>query len=250
MLPNVLPSPSPDAHVPVLASEVATLLDVHPGELIVDCTFGAGGHSRLLARGLEGNGQLVAIDRDPTTQPFVDALRATVGTGVQVRPMHGPLRELPAAPARGGRPRRGGADGSRHVLDAGRRAGARLQLHARRAARHAHGPERRADRRDDRQRVGRAAARADLPALRRGALLASDRPGDRPGARARRRSRARCSWSPRSSGPSRRPRASATATPPSTSSRRCGSQSTTSSASSRTASRARSSCASPAAGWP
>jgi len=51
----------------VLASEVATLLDVHPGELIVDCTFGAGGHSRLLARGLEGNGQLVAIDRDPTT---------------------------------------------------------------------------------------------------------------------------------------------------------------------------------------
>ena len=91
MLPNVLPSPSPDAHVPVLAHEVATLLDVHPGELIVDCTFGAGGHSRLLARGLEGSGQLVAIDRDPTTQPFVDALRATVGTGVQVRPMHGPF---------------------------------------------------------------------------------------------------------------------------------------------------------------
>jgi 16S rRNA (cytosine1402-N4)-methyltransferase len=91
VLPNVLPSPSPDAHVPVLAHEVATLLDVHPGELIVDCTFGAGGHSRLLARELEGSGQLVAIDRDPTTQPFVDALRATVGTGVQVRPMHGPF---------------------------------------------------------------------------------------------------------------------------------------------------------------
>ena len=91
MLPNVLPSPSPDAHVPVLASEVVSLLDVHPGELIVDCTFGAGGHSRLLARGLAGSGELVAIDRDPTTQPFVDALRATVGTGVQIRPMHGPF---------------------------------------------------------------------------------------------------------------------------------------------------------------
>ena len=91
MLPNVLPSPSPDAHVPVLASEVATLLDVHPGELIVDCTFGAGGHSRVLARDLDGSGQLIAIDRDPSTQPFVDALRATVGTGVQVRPMHGPF---------------------------------------------------------------------------------------------------------------------------------------------------------------
>jgi 16S rRNA (cytosine1402-N4)-methyltransferase len=75
----------------VLAREVGTLLDVHPGELIVDCTFGAGGHSRVLARGLDGSGELVAIDRDPTTQPFVDALRATVGTGVRIRPMHGPF---------------------------------------------------------------------------------------------------------------------------------------------------------------
>ena len=91
VLPNVLPSPSPDAHVPVLAHEVGELLDVHPGELIVDCTFGAGGHSRILARDLDGTGQLVAIDRDPTTQPYVDALRATLGTGVQVRPMHGPF---------------------------------------------------------------------------------------------------------------------------------------------------------------
>jgi 16S rRNA (cytosine1402-N4)-methyltransferase len=75
----------------VLAHEVGELLDVHPGELIVDCTFGAGGHSRILARDLDGTGQLVAIDRDPTTQPYVDALRATLGTGVQVRPMHGPF---------------------------------------------------------------------------------------------------------------------------------------------------------------
>ena len=91
MLPNVLPSPSPDAHVPVLAREVGALLDVHPGELVVDCTFGAGGHSRVLGRALDGSGELVAIDRDPTTQPYVDALRATLGTGVQVRPMHGPF---------------------------------------------------------------------------------------------------------------------------------------------------------------
>jgi 16S rRNA (cytosine1402-N4)-methyltransferase len=91
VLPNALPSPSPDAHVPVLAREVGALLDVHPGELVVDCTFGAGGHSRLLARALDGSGELVAIDRDPSTQPYVDALRATVGTGVQIRPMHGPF---------------------------------------------------------------------------------------------------------------------------------------------------------------
>jgi 16S rRNA (cytosine1402-N4)-methyltransferase len=73
----------------VLAREVGALLDVHPGERVVDCTFGAGGHSRLLARDLDGSGELVAIDRDPSTQPYVDALRATVGTGVRIRPMHG-----------------------------------------------------------------------------------------------------------------------------------------------------------------
>jgi 16S rRNA (cytosine1402-N4)-methyltransferase len=75
----------------VLAREVGALLDVHPGERVVDCTFGAGGHSRLLARALDGSGELVAIDRDPSTQPYVDALRATVGIGVQIRPMHGPF---------------------------------------------------------------------------------------------------------------------------------------------------------------
>jgi 16S rRNA (cytosine1402-N4)-methyltransferase len=75
----------------VLAREVVALLDVHPGELVVDCTFGAGGHSRMLARDLDGSGELVAIDRDPSTQPYVDALRASVGTGVQIRPMHGPF---------------------------------------------------------------------------------------------------------------------------------------------------------------
>jgi 16S rRNA (cytosine1402-N4)-methyltransferase len=45
----------------------------------------------MLARDLDGSGELVAIDRDPSTQPYVDALRASVGTGVQIRPMHGPF---------------------------------------------------------------------------------------------------------------------------------------------------------------
>ena len=46
---------------------------MRPGDAVVDCTFGAGGHSRLLAHDLDGSGQLVAIDRDPTHAPFVDA---------------------------------------------------------------------------------------------------------------------------------------------------------------------------------
>ena len=48
MLPNVL-RPNATDHVPVLAEEVREALAVQPGETVVDATFGAGGHSELLA---------------------------------------------------------------------------------------------------------------------------------------------------------------------------------------------------------
>jgi len=60
----------------VLADEVRTLLAVKPGETVVDGTFGAGGHARLLAGDLNGVGKLVAIDRDPTVKPFFDRFKA------------------------------------------------------------------------------------------------------------------------------------------------------------------------------
>jgi 16S rRNA (cytosine1402-N4)-methyltransferase len=53
------------AHVPVLAPEVAELLDLQPGDTVVDCTFGAGGHAALLEPMLNGHGAYIAIDRDP-----------------------------------------------------------------------------------------------------------------------------------------------------------------------------------------
>ncbi|HWC26787.1 MAG TPA: 16S rRNA (cytosine(1402)-N(4))-methyltransferase RsmH [Solirubrobacteraceae bacterium] len=52
-------------HVPVLAGEAIELLDPQPGETAVDCTFGAGGHARLLAERIGATGTLLAIDRDP-----------------------------------------------------------------------------------------------------------------------------------------------------------------------------------------
>lgn len=53
------------AHVPVLAGEAIELLDPQPGQVVVDCTFGAGGHARLLAGRIGATGTLIAIDRDP-----------------------------------------------------------------------------------------------------------------------------------------------------------------------------------------
>jgi 16S rRNA (cytosine1402-N4)-methyltransferase len=52
-------------HVPVLAGESIELLDPRPGQTVVDCTFGAGGHARLLAERIGASGTLIAIDRDP-----------------------------------------------------------------------------------------------------------------------------------------------------------------------------------------
>ena len=69
MLPNVSHSSSHSVeHVPVLASEVAELLDLQPGDTVVDGTFGAGGHAALLEPQLRGHGCYIAIDRDPEAE--------------------------------------------------------------------------------------------------------------------------------------------------------------------------------------
>ena len=81
MLPNVL-QPREADHVPVLAEEVRACLAVQPGETVVDGTFGAGGHSAILAADLRGKGKLIAIDRDPTARTYFEQLakRTTVNT--------------------------------------------------------------------------------------------------------------------------------------------------------------------------
>jgi 16S rRNA (cytosine1402-N4)-methyltransferase len=55
-------------HIPVLAGELIDLLDPHPGETAVDCTFGGGGHARLIADRLGPTGTLIGIDRDPVAE--------------------------------------------------------------------------------------------------------------------------------------------------------------------------------------
>ena len=82
MLPNVLPNNASD-HTPVLADEVRRLFAVQPGETVVDATFGAGGHARLLARDLQGSGKLVAIDRDPSVKPYFDRFKAQADVDVR-----------------------------------------------------------------------------------------------------------------------------------------------------------------------
>jgi 16S rRNA (cytosine1402-N4)-methyltransferase len=56
------------AHVPVLAGELIELTEPAAGETVVDCTFGAGGHARLIADRIGPGGTLVCIDRDPLAE--------------------------------------------------------------------------------------------------------------------------------------------------------------------------------------
>ena len=86
MLPNVS-RPNATDHVPVLAEEVREALAVQPGDTVVDATFGAGGHSELLAADLRGKGKLIAIDRDPSARAYFDRFRKQ--TAVQGRFLRG-----------------------------------------------------------------------------------------------------------------------------------------------------------------
>jgi 16S rRNA (cytosine1402-N4)-methyltransferase len=63
-------------HVPVLAAELVEALDPRPGETAVDCTFGGGGHGRLVAERLGASGTLICIDRDPAAEERFDELAA------------------------------------------------------------------------------------------------------------------------------------------------------------------------------
>jgi 16S rRNA (cytosine1402-N4)-methyltransferase len=92
----------PTEHVPVLAAEVIRFASPEPGDTVVDCTFGGGGHSRLIADRIGPDGLLICVDRDPAAldryeqlaheavcetrflrTDFVAALEELAGEGVQ-----------------------------------------------------------------------------------------------------------------------------------------------------------------------
>lgn len=61
-------------HISVLADEVVSLMGESKANTFLDCTFGAGGHSRLLLNKFPAS-QLVAIDQDSDRQKNVSELK-------------------------------------------------------------------------------------------------------------------------------------------------------------------------------
>ncbi len=62
-----------NAHVPVLLDEVMQALNIKPGAVVVDATYGRGGHAGEIVRWLDESDSLLALDRDP--QAVADARR-------------------------------------------------------------------------------------------------------------------------------------------------------------------------------
>lgn len=58
-------------HAPVLLAEVIEALAPKAGDVVIDATFGAGGYTRAI---LERGAEVVALDRDPTVQPFAEVV--------------------------------------------------------------------------------------------------------------------------------------------------------------------------------
>ena len=69
----------PIEHIPVLASELVALTEPGPGDTVIDCTFGGGGHARLLAERIGPRGTLIAIDRDPIAGERYAEIEAELG---------------------------------------------------------------------------------------------------------------------------------------------------------------------------
>lgn len=55
-------------HVPVLLHESVDALNITPGGIYIDVTFGGGGHSREILRRLQGNAHLFSFDQDPDAE--------------------------------------------------------------------------------------------------------------------------------------------------------------------------------------
>jgi 16S rRNA (cytosine1402-N4)-methyltransferase len=74
-------------HEPVMLRETVDFLRPAPGRLLVDATFGAGGHTRAL---LQGGANVIAVDQDPHAAEHVGTLSSD-----RLRFVAGNFRDLP-----------------------------------------------------------------------------------------------------------------------------------------------------------
>ncbi len=84
--------PSPH-HIPVLLTETLAALAPQPGETVIDCTTGLGGHASALAKAVNPHGRVVGFDLDPQNLAF--AQKSIAAAGGNFTPVHSNFARIP-----------------------------------------------------------------------------------------------------------------------------------------------------------
>lgn len=66
-------------HRPIMVREILEVLRLAPGDVVVDCTLGYGGHAQELLAAVQPGGKLIALDQDPLELPKTEARLRTLG---------------------------------------------------------------------------------------------------------------------------------------------------------------------------
>jgi len=87
------PDPTPPWHQPVMVEEAVEFLAPRPGQRLVDCTVGTGGHSLAILPHLMPSGRLLAVDCD--AQALLAADKRLTEFSPHVELVHDNFRHLP-----------------------------------------------------------------------------------------------------------------------------------------------------------
>ncbi len=73
-------------HIPVMLDTVMERLAPKPGEIVIDCTLGYGGHARYFARRIGSTGRLIALDADAAQLEITASQMEEEGISISVYP--------------------------------------------------------------------------------------------------------------------------------------------------------------------
>lgn len=75
-------------HRPIMVDEILRVLAPQPGEVVVDCTLGFGGHARALLERVRPGGRLIGLDVDPLELPRTEVRLREAGFGADEVAVH------------------------------------------------------------------------------------------------------------------------------------------------------------------
>ena len=75
-------------HRPIMVAEILAVLALQPGDVVVDCTLGYGGHAQEILPRITPGGRLLGLDADPVELPKTEARLRALGFDATVFSAH------------------------------------------------------------------------------------------------------------------------------------------------------------------